>query len=204
MLDVTLRVLDGADRGRVYERLPTPITIGREEGNAVQLNDERISRYHLKIQEDQGKLVLTDLENVLESGVDVTVTVPGKKTRDLLQLSGGERALTASAILFAMLKVKPSPFVILDEVDAPLDDSNIGRYGELLREFAQQSQFIIITHNKGTMEAADTLYGVTIEEPGVSRLLGVRLRDDTRSGNGEGAATVAELVGEESPGLASG
>ncbi len=112
------------------------------------------------------ELVLTDTEHVLESGVDVTVTVPGKKTRDLLQLSGGERALTASAILFAMLKVKPSPFVILDEVDAPLDDSNVGRYGDMLREFAQQSQFIIITHNKGTMEAADTLYGVTMADAG--------------------------------------
>jgi chromosome segregation protein len=123
------------------------------------------------------ELVLTDKEKVLEAGVDVTVTVPGKKTRDLLQLSGGERALTASAILFAMLKVKPSPFVILDEVDAPLDDSNVGRYGDLLREFARESQFIIITHNKGTMEATDTLYGVTMEEAGVSRLLGMKLRE---------------------------
>jgi chromosome segregation protein len=125
----------------------------------------------------RAELSLTDTENVLECGVDVTVTVPGKKTRDLLQLSGGERALTAAAILFALLKVKPSPFVILDEVDAPLDDSNIGRYANLLREFAQQSQFIVITHNKGTMEAADVLYGVTMQEPGSSKLIGMRLRD---------------------------
>jgi chromosome segregation protein len=124
------------------------------------------------------ELTLTDKENVLECGIDVTVTVPGKKTRDLLQLSGGERALTAAAILFALLKVKPSPFVILDEVDAPLDDSNIGRYCDVLREFAQQSQFIVITHNKGTMEAADVLYGVTLEEAGVSKLIGMRLRDE--------------------------
>jgi len=122
-------------------------------------------------------LTLTGGENVLECGVDVTVTVPGKKTRDLLQLSGGERALTAAAILFALLKVKPSPFVILDEVDAPLDDSNIGRYCDVLGEFARESQFIIITHNKGTMEAADILYGVTTESPGVSKLIGIRLRD---------------------------
>ena len=122
-------------------------------------------------------LTLSGGENVLECGVDVTVTVPGKKTRDLLQLSGGERALTAVAILFALLKVKPSPFVILDEVDAPLDDSNVGRYCEVLREFARQSQFIIITHNKGTMEAADILYGVTMEEPGTSKLIGIKLRD---------------------------
>jgi len=125
----------------------------------------------------RGELSLTDGENVLECGIDVTVTVPGKKTRDLLQLSGGERALTAAAILFALLKVKPSPFVILDEVDAPLDDSNIGRYSALLREFARQSQFIVITHNKGTMEAADVLYGVTMEEAGTSKLIGMRLRD---------------------------
>ncbi len=125
----------------------------------------------------RAELALTDKDNVLECGIDVTVTVPGKKTRDLLQLSGGERALTAAAILFALLKVKPSPFVILDEVDAPLDDSNIGRYANLLREFARQSQFIVITHNKGTMESADVLYGVTMEEPGSSKLIGMRLRD---------------------------
>jgi chromosome segregation protein len=129
----------------------------------------------------RAELSLSDKDNVLESGIDVTVTVPGKKTRDLLQLSGGERALTAAAILFALLKVKPSPFVILDEVDAPLDDSNIGRYSNLLREFARQSQFIVITHNKGTMEAADVLYGVTMEEAGASKLIGMRLRDPEES-----------------------
>jgi len=125
----------------------------------------------------RAELSLTDRENVLECGIEVTVTVPGKKTRDLLQLSGGERALTAAAILFALLKVKPSPFVILDEVDAPLDDSNIGRYSNLLREFAQQSQFVVITHNKGTMEAVDVLYGVTMEEAGASKIIGMRLRE---------------------------
>jgi chromosome segregation protein len=125
----------------------------------------------------RAELSLTDGGNVLECGIDVTVTVPGKKTRDLLQLSGGERALTAAAVLFALLRVKPSPFVILDEVDAPLDDSNIGRYSNLLREFARQSQFIVITHNKGTMEAADVLYGVTMEEAGASKIIGMRLRE---------------------------
>jgi chromosome segregation protein len=162
-----------------------------------QLNEE-FQRFFVRLfNGGHAELVLSDAENVLESGVDVSVTVPGKKTRDLLQLSGGERALTASAILFAMLKVKPSPFVILDEVDAPLDDSNVGRYGDLLREFAQESQFVIITHNKGTMEAADTLYGVTMAEAGVSRLLGVKLRDDAPAGtNGGAGATVEELVEE--------
>jgi chromosome segregation protein len=125
----------------------------------------------------EADLILTDPEQVLECGVDVSVTIPGKKTRDLLQLSGGERALTAVALLFSLLKVKPPPFVILDEVDAPLDDSNLGRYCDVLRDFAQRSQFLVITHNKGTMECADTLYGVTMEEAGVSRLIGVRLRE---------------------------
>jgi chromosome segregation protein len=124
--------------------------------------------------------------------------VPGKKTRDLLQLSGGERALTAAAILFALLKVKPSPFVILDEVDAPLDDSNIGRYSNLLREFARQSQFIVITHNKGTMEAADVLYGVTMEEAGASKIIGMRLREPGE----EEPQRIAPLQtpGEQAPG----
>jgi len=142
-------------------------------------------------------LTLTSGDNVLESGVDVTVTAPGKKTRDLLQLSGGERALTATAILFALLKVKPSPFVILDEVDAPLDDSNVGRYCEVLREFAQQSQFIVITHNKGTMEATDVLYGVTMQEPGVSSLIGIRLRDADEATPAPPSAD-GDGVGEES------
>jgi len=148
----------------------------------------------------RAELSLTDGENVLESGIDVTVTVPGKKTRDLLQLSGGERALTAAAILFALLKVKPSPFVILDEVDAPLDDSNIGRYASLLREFAQESQFIVITHNKGTMEATDVLYGVTMEEAGASKLIGMRLRDPE---DRESQSVVPLREGKEEPAVES-
>ena len=153
------------------------------------------------------ELTLTDRENVLECGIDVTVTVPGKKTRDLLQLSGGERALTAAAILFSLLKVKPSPFVILDEVDAPLDDSNIGRYCDVLREFARESQFIVITHNKGTMEAADILYGVTMEAAGVSTLIGMRLRDEQQQppaeqGVVEMPESAEEPAGESTEGTA--
>jgi len=105
------------------------------------------------------------------------VTVPGKRRQNLLLLSGGERALTAVAILFALLRVKPSPFVILDEIDAPLDEANTERFCGLLRDFSSQSQFVVITHNKGTMEAADVLYGVTMEEAGVSTLISVRLSD---------------------------
>ncbi|MCS6862773.1 MAG: chromosome segregation protein SMC, partial [Abditibacteriales bacterium] len=123
------------------------------------------------------RLSLTDPDNLLDTGIDVRVQPPGKAAQDLMLLSGGERALTALALMLALLRVKPSPFVVLDEVDAPLDETNIGRFTELLHEFADTSQFIIITHNKGTMEAADALYGVTMEEHGVSKLVSVRLTD---------------------------
>jgi chromosome segregation protein len=123
------------------------------------------------------ELVMTDPSDVLETGIEIIVQPPGKKLQNLLLLSGGERALTASAMLFALLKVRPSPFCVLDEVDAPLDEANVGRFSEVLREFAERSQFIVVTHNRGTMEAADTLYGVTMEEPGISRLVSVRLAD---------------------------
>jgi chromosome segregation protein len=125
----------------------------------------------------QTELVLTDPTDVLETGIDILVQPPGKKRQNLLLLSGGERALTASALLFGLLKVRPSPFCVLDEVDAPLDEANVSRFGDVLREFAQQSQFIVVTHNRGTMEMADTLYGVTMEEPGISRIVSVRLSD---------------------------
>jgi chromosome segregation protein len=123
------------------------------------------------------ELRLTGEMEILEAGVEVDVTVPGKRRQNLLLLSGGERALTAMALVFSLLKIKPTPFVVLDEIDAPLDDSNVGRYGDMLRDFAQNSQFIVITHNKGTMEAADTLYGVTMAKAGVSTLIGMKLSE---------------------------
>jgi chromosome segregation protein len=123
------------------------------------------------------QLTLTDPDNILETGIDVVVQPPGKKLQHLQLLSGGEKALTAVALLFALLEVKPSPFCLLDEVDAALDEANVGRFADVLKDFAQRSQFIIITHNKNTMAAADTLYGVTMEEPGVSKIFGVRMAD---------------------------
>jgi chromosome segregation protein len=104
--------------------------------------------------------------------------MPGKAAQDISLLSGGERALTALSFLMAILKVRPAPFVILDEVDAPLDQSNVGRFTDLLREFTATTQFIVITHNNGTMQAADVLYGVTQQELGVSTLMSVRLADE--------------------------
>lgn len=123
------------------------------------------------------ELKLTDPNDVLETGIDVIVQPPGKKQQNLLLLSGGERALTAAAMLFALLKVKPSPFCVMDEVDAPLDEGNVGRFSGALRDFSLRTQFVVVTHNRGTMEGADTLYGVTMEERGVSKVLSCTLQD---------------------------
>ena len=121
------------------------------------------------------ELTLTDPNDLLETGIDVIVQPPGKKLQDMALLSGGERALTAGAFIFALLLAKPSPFVLMDEVDAPLDESNVERFVDVLRDFAKDSQFIVVTHNRSTMEAADTLYGVTMQEPGISKIISVKL-----------------------------
>ena len=122
-------------------------------------------------------LKLTDPEDYLESGVDIEVQPPGKHLQSLFLLSGGERALTVIALLFALLSFKPAPFCILDEIDAPLDDANIERFAKFLKDYSQNTQFIVITHRKGTMEAADIMYGVTMEELGVSKLLSVKMSE---------------------------
>lgn len=122
-------------------------------------------------------LKLSDPTDILESGIDIEAQPPGKKLQSLFLLSGGERALTVIALLFALLSYRPSPFCILDEIDAPLDDANIERFVRFLEGYAVQTQFIVITHRKGTMEAANVLYGVTMEESGVSRILSVKLTD---------------------------
>jgi chromosome segregation protein len=121
-----------------------------------------------------GFMRLTDLENSAESGIDVVASPPGKKLQNVLLLSGGEKALTALALLVGIFQYTPSPFCILDEVDAPLDESNIARFTELVREMSVQTQFILITHSKRTMSIAPVLYGVTMQEPGVSKLVSVR------------------------------
>jgi chromosome segregation protein len=120
-------------------------------------------------------LALEEGEDPLEANILITARPPGKNVRSINLLSSGERALTAISLLFAIYLVKPSPFCILDEVDAPLDDANIDRFLRVIREFARSTQFIIVTHNKKTMAAADNLYGITMEEPGLSTLVSVRL-----------------------------
>ncbi|MDP6373584.1 MAG: chromosome segregation protein SMC [Vicinamibacterales bacterium] len=120
-------------------------------------------------------LVLLDEADLLESGIDIIAQPPGKRLQSVQLLSGGEKALSAMALMFAIFKYRPSPFCLLDEIDAPLDDINIGRFVEMLRGMLDETQFVLITHNRRTMEIADRLYGVTMEEPGVSKLISVRL-----------------------------
>lgn len=123
----------------------------------------------------RAKLMLTDEENILETGLEIIAQPPGKKLQSISLLSGGERALTAVCLIFSIFLIKPSPFCILDEVDAPLDDANIDRFNDLVRSMIDRSQFILITHSKRTMELADVLYGITMQEPGVSKTVSVKL-----------------------------
>jgi chromosome segregation protein len=120
-------------------------------------------------------LVLLDEADQLESGLDIIAQPPGKRLQSVQLLSGGEKALTAMALMFAIFKYRPSPFCLLDEIDAPLDDANIGRFVEMLKGMQSLTQFILITHNRKTMEIANRLYGVTMEEPGVSKLISLQL-----------------------------
>jgi chromosome segregation protein len=117
---------------------------------------------------------LTDMENNMESGIDVVASPPGKRLQNVLLLSGGEKAMTALALLVGIFQYQPSPFCILDEVDAPLDEANIGRFTQLVEEMSVRTQFVLITHSKKTMSIAPVLYGVTMQEPGVSKLVSVR------------------------------
>ena len=122
-------------------------------------------------------LKLEDENNILECGIDINVQPPGKKLQNMMLLSGGEKAFTAIALLFAILKINPAPFCVLDEIEAALDDVNVYRFADYLKKFSQNTQFLVITHRKGTMEAADTVYGVTMEENGISKLLSMKLKN---------------------------
>ena len=124
----------------------------------------------------KAELKLTDEENILECGIEINVQPPGKKLQNMSLLSGGEKAFTAIALLFAILKINPSPFCVLDEIEAALDDVNVYRYADYLKKFTDNTQFLVITHRKGTMEAADTVYGITMEKSGISKLLSMKLK----------------------------
>ena len=143
--------------------------------------------HHRLFEGGEADIWLTEGEDPLEAPVEIHASPHGKKTQRIDLLSGGERALTALSLLFAIYLVKPSPFCVLDEVDAPLDDNNIGRFIRLLNEFKKDTQFVVITHNPRTIEAADWIYGVTMEEPGVSTIVGVRLEDALEKARGTAA-----------------
>lgn len=121
------------------------------------------------------ELILADKDNILESGIEIHVQPPGKKLQNMMLLSGGERAFTAIALLFAILRLRPTPFCILDEIEAALDDANVYRFAEYLKRYKGQTQFVMVTHRKGTMEAADTLYGVTMQEHGISKIVSMKM-----------------------------
>ncbi|MGH2452131.1 MAG: chromosome segregation protein SMC, partial [Candidatus Limnocylindria bacterium] len=130
----------------------------------------------------QASLRTAEAEDGDDAGIDILARPPGKRIGSLNQLSGGERALTATALLLAILRVKPTPFCVLDEVDAALDERNVGRFTQALRELTDRTQFVVVTHNRGTIEAADTLYGVSMDDGGVSKVMSMRLADVERAG----------------------
>jgi chromosome segregation protein len=161
-LEKTIQKLNRASRARFAETF-------------AQANETFQQVFPRLFRGGEGRLVLTDENNLLESGVDIIVRPPGKRLDNVNLLSGGEKALVAVSLIFSLFLINPTPFCILDEVDAPLDDANIGRFSEMVAEMSHHSQFILITHNKRTMESANVLYGVTMQEPGVSKLVSVSM-----------------------------
>lgn len=147
-----------------------------ETFNQVRENFQRVFKA-LFTEEDTADMVLDNPENLAETGIDIVAKPKGKRPSSISQLSGGEKTLTATAMLFAIYLIKPAPFCILDEVDAPLDDANVGKFTNMIRQFSNNSQFIIVTHNKQTMGAVDVIYGVTMQEAGVSKLVPVDFRN---------------------------
>ncbi|MCC7181414.1 MAG: AAA family ATPase, partial [Acidobacteria bacterium] len=169
-----------ADLGEALETLQEAIRkIDRETRSRFRDTFDQINRglqalFPKVFGGGHAELVLTS-DELLDSGVAIMAQPPGKRNSTIHLLSGGEKALTAIALMFAIFRYKPSPFCLLDEIDAPLDDANIGRFVELLRGMMDKTQFIIITHSRKTMEIANRLYGVTMEEPGVSKLISIQM-----------------------------
>ena len=169
-----------ADLRSLADELAT--TIAEQFSATFQAVDREFGNFFVKLF-NGGQASLRTSEDPDEPGIDIYARPPGKRIGSLQQLSGGERALTATALLLAILRVKPTPFCVLDEVDAALDERNVGRFTQALRELTDRTQFVVITHNRGTIEAADTLYGVSMDDGGVSKMLSLRLAElDERAG----------------------
>jgi chromosome segregation protein len=147
----------------------------RETFSAIA--EEFKSTFQMLFGGGSAKLVLTDPEDIGQTGIEVIARPPGKKQQGLALLSGGERSLTAAALMFAILKVKPPPFCILDETDAALDEANVGRFRDALKSLSGNIQFVIITHNRGTIEAADTIYGISMGSDSASRAISLKLEN---------------------------
>ncbi|MEO6452770.1 MAG: AAA family ATPase, partial [Ginsengibacter sp.] len=143
--------------------------------NKVKENFQKVFQA-LFTEDDTADMILENPDNLAETGIDIVAKPKGKRPTSITQLSGGEKTLTATALLFAIYLIKPAPFCILDEVDAPLDDANVGKFTQMIRQFSKDSQFIIVTHNKMTMASVDVIYGVTMQEAGVSKLVPVDFR----------------------------
>ena len=146
--------------------------------NGLKIKEEFNTVFRQLFGGGKGTLELMEDEDILEAGIRIIAQPPGKKLQNMMQLSGGEKALTAISLLFAIQNLKPSPFCLLDEIEAALDDNNVTRFAQYLHKLTKNTQFIVITHRRGTMEAADRLYGITMQEKGVSTLVSVDLLED--------------------------
>jgi chromosome segregation protein len=167
------------------------------------VNDLFRKTFHEMFRGGRAELLLTNAEDLLESGVDIVAQPPGKRLGNIELMSGGEKALTATALIFAIFRHRPSPFCVLDEVDAPLDEANVRRYNDAIRSMTDRSQFILITHIKSTMQSVDVLYGVTMGEPGVSRIVSVKVNEEASSRSERKNQLEAPTVAEESESVAS-
>jgi chromosome segregation protein len=167
------------------------ITKEKFEQAFASINANFTTAFHTIFGGGTAEMRLTEPDSSGDAGIDIVASPPGKRLQNVLLLSGGEKAMTALALLIAIFRYQPSPFCILDEVDAPLDEANVGRFTRLIGDMSAQTQFIVVTHNRKTMETGSVLYGVTMQEPGVSKLVSVRWEGDQAPGTKQRAATAA-------------